>query len=72
MYLMLLERFLTSVLLGEDEYNIINKNFNVVRLIVTCILVFNLGLTLYLITQMVKIYDKVESTCPGVLTVGVS
>ena len=69
MYLKILERFLTTILFSKDEYNIKSKNFNPLRLVVTCILVFNLGISVYLMSQMVKVYDKVQATCPAVLTV---
>lgn len=67
LYLRVLERFLTSVLLSKDEYNISSKHFNPLRLLVTTFLVMNVGLTIFLMSNMVTVYDVLDTTCPGVI-----
>lgn len=66
-YFKFLEKFLTSVLLSKDEYNINSKHFNPVRVIVTGILLANLGFTFYLIDELVVIHDLMAKSCPAVL-----
>lgn len=67
-YLKILEKFLTSVLLSKDEYNIRSKHFNPVRLIVTIALVLNVGVTVMLLGGYVTIYDKLQVSCPAVIS----
>lgn len=66
-YLKFLEKFLTSVLLSKDEYNINSKHFNPVRVVVTTFLVLNFVFTFYLVTEMANIHDEIAVSCPGVL-----
>lgn len=67
-YLKILEKFLTSVLLSKDEYNIRSKHFNPVRLIVTIGLVLNVGVTVVLLGGYVTIYDELQVRCPAVIS----
>lgn len=66
-YLRLLEKFLTTILFSKNEYNINSKDFNPLRFLVTCFLVFNVGFSVYLMSHMVKVYDKVNAMCPIVI-----
>lgn len=66
-YLKFLEKFLVSVLLSKEEYNINSKHFNPVRLIVVIFLVSNLGFSVYLITEIIHIHDEISVSCPAVL-----
>lgn len=67
LYLRVLERFLTSVLLSKDEYNIRSKHFNPLRLIITTILVLNVMWTVVLLNKMLELHDIMEDSCPAVL-----
>lgn len=66
-YFKFLEKFLTSVLLSKDEYNVNSKHFNPVRIVVTTILVANMGFTFYLVDEIVTIHDLMANTCPVAL-----
>ena len=65
MYFKILEVFVLKILFSKDEYNVTSKNFNPIRFFVISVLVLNVFFTVYLLTRINHVYQKVEMFCPA-------
>jgi hypothetical protein len=66
MYFKLLEIFILRTLFSRGEYNITSKNFNPIKFFTILILIGNVFFTVYLITKILDLHDKLTAECPSV------
>lgn len=70
-YFRLLELFVLKILFQKDEYNITSKNFNPIRFFLIISLVLNVFFTIYLLSKISIMYEKVYEMCPKALDAAV-
>jgi hypothetical protein len=67
MYFKILEIFILKTLFSKGEYNITSKNFNPIKFLTIMFLVFNFFFTLFLVSKISDMYEKVNKECPAIL-----